>query len=201
MKKLLFLTVFICLCGFLNAQVYIGFNHTPLPLPVANAGNDTTVIQSVPFQLNGSYSGGTAPFTHYWSPGMYLNDSTLLNPTAALSSSIVFTLYVTDNNQCVATDQVSITSTVGIEKHNASDFVLYPNPNGGRFFIEGLPANTDLMFKLKIRNLLGELVYENELSSQGGKAEVRINGLVEGMYLLEMNIDGHRYTKKIFIRR
>ena len=72
------------------------------PLPVANAGNDTTVCRNSPVQLNGTASGGTPPYAYSWTPGTGLSDSTIANPVAIVTANITYCLTVTDSFGCVS---------------------------------------------------------------------------------------------------
>jgi len=80
-------------------------------LPVANSGVDATLCEGGSTLLNGSASGGTAPYTFSWSPTTNLNDPGIANPTANPGTTTSYTLTVTDAGGCVGTDQVLVTVT------------------------------------------------------------------------------------------
>jgi len=71
----------------------------------ADAGNDTSFCSNTPVSvvLHGSGAG-----TYIWSPAAYLNNPTLQNPTATISTTTTFYLTVTDANACSGTDSVTI---------------------------------------------------------------------------------------------
>jgi len=78
------------------------------PLPTINAGNDTNVLYSMPFTLNGS-SSGIAPLTYQWTPTSFITSaSTILKPTAAIQELQKFIVTVTDGNGCKAVDSVNV---------------------------------------------------------------------------------------------
>jgi len=81
-----------------------------LPLPIAYAGNDTSICPGTSAQLYAS--GGT---TYSWSPGTGLNNVNIFNPIANPLSEITYTVNVTDTNGCSQTDDVVIS--------------IYPEPN------------------------------------------------------------------------
>ncbi|MBK5285083.1 MAG: hypothetical protein JJE25_06740, partial [Bacteroidia bacterium] len=72
------------------------------PLPVANAGTDTTLCRNSAYQLNGTASGATPPYTYAWTPGTGLSDSTIANPIATVTANITYCLVVTDSFGCVS---------------------------------------------------------------------------------------------------
>ncbi len=90
--------------------------------PVANAGNDTTVVAPDCASLFGSAIGGTPPYTYLWSTGDTTQNISFCN------SASVYTLFlmVTDSNGCSSVDSVVVTVMPQIIIH------LDPNPNRGK---------------------------------------------------------------------
>lgn len=80
------------------------------PIPDADAGVDTTVCGYVPVNMGGNPTSSTAS-TFSWSPGTYLNNTALANPTATFTASGTFDygVTVTDSNNCSNLDSVSVT--------------------------------------------------------------------------------------------
>ncbi len=85
----------------------------------ANAGSDTSICKNAPYTLQGNGIGRFA-----WSPKAFLNDSSLQNPVATISSPTKFYLSVTDALGCIGTD------TVSIDIKSIPPFVLSPTYNG-----------------------------------------------------------------------
>ena len=71
------------------------------PLPVANAGNDAAICLNLSTTLNAS--GGTS---YVWSPATGLNNVNIYNPTANPTATTTYTVTVSDNNTCSATDNL-----------------------------------------------------------------------------------------------
>jgi len=108
-------------------------------LPVANAGNDTTAYNSIPFTLNGSGSGA-AVLQYQWSPASYITSATTIaKPTAVISDARYFYLTVTDGNGCKANDSVwvNIPNTLPVVKVapqticGTQNVTLTAQPSGG----------------------------------------------------------------------
>lgn len=77
------------------------------PLPVADAGPDTTICPGTSVDLGGTPTGPVGS-TFLWSPGATLNDPSLSNPTATPAGNTTYTVTVTDANGCVDTDVVDV---------------------------------------------------------------------------------------------
>ena len=77
-----------------------------LPGVNAEAGSDTSICTNgtVSVMLNGTAVGGP----YLWSPAVYLNDPTIQNPTATISSTTTFYLHVTGSASCTSIDSVTI---------------------------------------------------------------------------------------------
>ena len=96
--------------------------------PIANAGNDQTIGYGSSAVLNGSATGGSGNYTYHWEPASMLVNPNIQNPTTInLTSSILFTLTVTDvSSGCVGSDQILVTVTGGIL---SVDVTATPNPS------------------------------------------------------------------------
>ncbi|MEO7307149.1 MAG: gliding motility-associated C-terminal domain-containing protein, partial [Ferruginibacter sp.] len=77
-----------------------------LPGVNAEAGSDTSICTNgtVSVMLNGTAVGGP----YLWSPAVYLNNPTIQNPTATISSTTTFYLTVTGSASCTSIDSVTI---------------------------------------------------------------------------------------------
>ncbi len=107
---------------------------------------------------------------------------------------------VTGYSACgTATRDVStiIIDTVATGLHTlqagAGDIRLIPNPNNGSFTVKGtMGSSLDEDVSLEITDMLGQIVYENKVKTQGGKINEPIllaNGLANGVYLLSLKSD------------
>ncbi len=75
---------------------------------IVNAGPDVQMVfNSV--QLNGTATGGTAPYTWLWSPSGTLSNPNIANPVASPTATTNYTVTVTDNLGCSGSDPVTVT--------------------------------------------------------------------------------------------
>ncbi|MEO6667857.1 MAG: YCF48-related protein [Ferruginibacter sp.] len=75
------------------------------PGPFADAGPEKTIIPGGQVQLEGS---GSNAVSISWSPVNTLTGSNTFSPLASPAVSTTYTLTVTDNNNCIATDQTKV---------------------------------------------------------------------------------------------
>ncbi len=81
--------------------------------PIAEAGDNQTIDQGQTTTLEGSASSGSGNYSYHWEPANMLVQNNIPNPqTLAIIQPTIFTLVVTDGNDCVSSsDQVLITLT------------------------------------------------------------------------------------------
>ncbi|WP_439880712.1 gliding motility-associated C-terminal domain-containing protein [Pontibacter sp. MBLB2868] len=89
--------------------------------PVANAGDDVTIIQGRTTELRAS--GGQ---TYQWEPAVGLNNPNIANPIAKPDVTTTYTVTVTTAEGCVATDEVVVTVIPALSIPNA----FTPNRDG-----------------------------------------------------------------------
>lgn len=88
---------------YVNGTITIASNAL-----VANAGNDVVLSPGNNTQLNGTVTGGVAPFVYLWSPSAGLSNTGIVNPVASPAATTTYTFTVTGSNSCVASDQVTV---------------------------------------------------------------------------------------------
>ncbi len=124
------------------------------PVPGINAGPDKVVLEGGSVTLTPALASGMS-VTYAWSPIQGLNDPTLPNPSASPSEDITYTLTVTSDKGCQASDQVFV---------KVLKALIIPNifsPNGDNVhdrweipYLESYPGCT-----IDIYNRYGQLVY------------------------------------------
>jgi PKD repeat protein len=81
-----------------------------LSVPLVNAGPDDTVCLGSSATLGATpVATGNTPFVYRWRPGNVLNDSTIANPVATITTTTTFSVTVTDVNGCVRADTMVLT--------------------------------------------------------------------------------------------
>lgn len=93
--------------------------------------------------------------------------------------------------------------TVGIEENQLSEDALniYPNPITSESVIE-INAEINAEFNVSITNVLGQVVYMHKENMQSDKHILQVpSDLSNGMYFIDLNIDGKHATRKIQVQR
>jgi gliding motility-associated-like protein len=76
------------------------------PLPFVNAGADKYIIEKTSVILTPAVNGSGLQYV--WSPALYLDKDTVLNPVCQPLADIIYTLTVTDNRGCSSKDDIAI---------------------------------------------------------------------------------------------
>jgi tRNA G18 (ribose-2'-O)-methylase SpoU len=145
------------------------------------------VLDSIPEkegQGNGkawvTVTGGTGPYEYLWNDP---NAST--TDTAFNLSKGVYTVTVTDANDCEAMDSILVPMTVGIGIIHPGDVAIYPNPNQGWVGIYNLNVLGDEV-NMVITDARGSTVLERPL---GNLNDYQLNlpmSMVEGTYIISL---------------
>lgn len=82
---------------------------------------------------------------------------------------------------------------------------LYPNPNGGRFSVNGtLRSHDDQQAVIEVTDMLGHQVYKNAVEAPHGRLNTVINldaDLPNGLYLLIVNAGAESSVSRFVVRR
>ena len=82
-----------------------------------------------------------------------------------------------------------------------SNFNIFPNPNNGKFNIRIQTNNTEKL-NLVVRNLIGQMVYQDKVSVINSKNKsIDLSYLPQGMYTVSLESEmSKRNMKKIIIQ-
>ena len=88
---------------------------------------------------------GVGGISYVYTPGIYVNDSTISNPIGKPISSTIYTVYVTDSHGCIDTDLVRIAVASDAILDAGQDATIYPgetvelSPTGNCSFFSWFP--------------------------------------------------------------
>ena len=125
------------------------------PTPNANAGPDRTVLEGGTSTLLGSSTSSNV--TYLWTPSTYLSSTTIPQPVTAAINDIDYTLTVTSDKNCKASDIVKVRVLKGPRVPNA----FSPNGDGINDTWEIEFLDTYIGCTVEIFNIYGEKVYRN----------------------------------------
>lgn len=86
-------------------------------------------------------------------------------------------------------------ASLSVDKNELSDLRIYPNPNNGKFVVEGLDRPSSLL----LFDMQGRIVFQ----AAAGQFPYHINlsnRLTEGIYFLEINQNKQKTTKRILVK-
>jgi gliding motility-associated-like protein len=150
-----------------------------IPLPIVNAGRDTTIMAGYPLQLKPVYSPDVSRVQ--WVPSLFLNCSDCKTPITTPSYSATYTLFAYTPEGCMSKDVVNVFATC------TGDNLFIPNtfsPNGDGvnevFYPRG--RGIEKIRSMKIFSRWGQLIYikENFLANDQNAAW---NGKRQGQFV------------------
>jgi PKD repeat protein len=112
-----------------------------------------------------------------------------------------YSVRLQSGNSCTETSEQAYLWTIGLpEVVNPSEFVLFPNPNDGRFTLRfESPSREDAL--LQVYDATGKKVYEQIINATSGKNEMQINPgyLATGIYSLRLVQNEHSYGTRFTV--
>lgn len=117
--------------------------------------------------------GGSGDYRFSWSPGVSLNDSTIVNPLATPLDTTIYILKVTDNFGCsfsvnyIVNARNPLVGSDLIPSQQNLQAVLFPNPNDGKFKVKlnGIPAEK---IEVTIFDITGKVVKRQTINNFTG---------------------------------
>lgn len=191
-------------CPIIGSNIY-GYKINVVEGFNVDAGVDTTIGGGDTLQINAVTTGAN----YNWSPTTGLSCFDCLNPTVVLGEgmSIDYTLTVTDDNGCTASDVINI-STFAVSTQDIptqlSYWNIYPNPVTTHSILE-YQLSEKSNVNIELFNILGEqmAIIENQ-NQDRGTYQYSLNEYLSdkssGIYFVRMNINGKSITQKIVLR-
>ena len=154
-------------------------NELPEVTVTTNDNDNVVCLNDANLQLIGSPSG-----TSFSGSGI---SGTSFNPSAAGIGIHLIEASYTNSNGCTGYSSISITVDACAQISDLSSYgvKVFPNPNNGRFVIEGLPEGSSYA----IFDLNGRVIVKGIVQFQ--MEEIEIFKASEGLYYLESSLNGH----------
>ena len=154
-------------------------NEIPEVSVTTNDDDNVVCLYDANVQLTGSPTG-----TSFSGSGI---SGTSFNPSIAGIGVHVIEASYTDFNGCTGNTTITIIVEACADLNNlsANEVRVYPNPNGGQFFIEGM----DKGIAYTIFDFHGRAIYDGIIQSQ--VEEVNVLNASEGLYYLEAKQNGN----------
>ena len=150
--------------------------------------------------INITVTGGTPPYAFSWTgPGGPYSTEDLDTLSAG-----TYAVTVTDSNNCSSALSINIGQPVGISEINAQSFSIVqnrPNPFTDKTEIIFTAAESGVV-KFKVYNVLGKLVYGENINAKRGINTVSFfaNDLPAGIYLYDLSNAQQRVVRKMIIK-
>lgn len=121
----------------------------------------------------------------------FLNDSSSMNIIFSEGSTTTLAYHGSNPHA----PQTLTRSALGVEDFSLNASQIYPNPSNGAFLVK---TKTTLK-TITIYNQIGSFIKTIEVSNNGDTAEVNVEGLQKGVYLIELVNDTDKSWKKVII--
>lgn len=158
-------------------------NVAVVPIPVANAGKDTTIVLGDSIILNGS--GGLIAS---WLPDVSLSNINTYDPKAKPDQTTTYTLLVINQYGCYDQDEVTIKVGTPLSLLDAKNVITANNDGfNDTWIIDGI--NYFPKISVQVYNIYGNLVYESEHYQNDWKGDFKGKMLPNGTYLYVIKIE------------
>jgi PKD repeat protein len=169
-----------------NCAPTANFTGNPTVLCAGGIVNFTDQSTNNPTSWNWSFPGGTP------------SSSTQQNPTVVYNTPGTYSVSLTVSNGSGSNTQtknnyITVNNCSNIDDAILSMIQIYPNPTNGILNINIPTTNAEL----SIINIIGNEVLKTNLNST--KNTIDLNSLNQGIYIVEIKIDGKKYRSKITI--
>ncbi|HLP19798.1 MAG TPA: PKD domain-containing protein [Chitinophagales bacterium] len=164
------------------------------PLPVVDAGPDTTIWRDTNAQLRGF----TNETNHFWNPSTWLDDPYNLNTNAQPQQTMYYELFAIDQYGCLSIDSVLIT----VIPYTVLDIPTAFSPDGNGVndvFRIVRYLNIDNLIELAVYNRWGNKVFSTTNIEQGWDGRYNEEPQPLGVYVWMVSADakdGERIVKK-----
>jgi hypothetical protein len=169
--------------------------QAPTPVSVAFSSTQPSTSSSSDGAVSANGNGGIAPYTYLWNTGS--TSDQLLGVGIGL-----YVVTVTDANGCSRADSVLLTAVTAVHSTNDlfESFEVFPNPNQGDFNVL-IELATEQDISLRMTDVLGRLIYEQELTGKSWNIPMNWDRLAGGTYFISLISKEGQQTKKLIIAK
>lgn len=179
--------------------------------PVAFAGNDSIICNNQVFEITGSYAAHFSGLMWATSGDGSFDQPQILQPVYTpgnadiLDGSVLLTLTAIPLSGCpeasdslvLTLDPCNIINKITLDDESV---IIYPNPGRDEFmvrFTEIVPAE----FELNIYTLYGKMLFATSFGNADRKInfKIKIPGLKQGVYLMEIRTENSRFFKRVIL--
>ena len=180
----------------------------PTAITAINGNNLNVFGQTINYSINASQGATTYTWTTNVGGAQINSNQGTTYSSADTSISVTwpssFTggiLYVQASNDCgnSPTYTINLLGTVGLNELKSSAIIVYPNPTTVNSLVT-IQAECIGKSTLQMMDLTGKLVVNTSIEFKNNKAELNIEGLIKGTYLIKLINDDKLLTKKITIQ-
>jgi len=170
--------------GCTGASAFESITVYPLPNPLITRQGDTLTVP---------------PYSHYqWN---YFANAITGDTTQSIVVTMngCYSVMVIDSNGCTGVSD-SVCFSTGINEIATNEgFSIYPNPTNGIFTIQLGIKNYES--GIRIRNVLGQLIYEENIKTSSGTTtkDIDLSHEPSGIYFLELLVGDKTYNRKIVV--
>ena len=169
---------------------------TPVTITVNPAPATPTISANTNILTSSSTTGN-----QWYLNGSLLPGATSQNYTATLNGT--YTVIVTSGG-CASSPSVGsvINGIAAIEEIDPYVFSIFPNPSQGDFSVS-FNAQLSELYKLKVFNQAGQLVYEDIIDNQNGQIvkAVQLGKVASGVYNVTLSNGQIESSKKIIVKK
>jgi len=146
-----------------------------------------------PTTINAGGSTGTGAFsTDYMSQGY--------EGTTIVAYSVFDNANPSDSTYFIVKYYVAVDASISTTTSSITISDAYPNPAKDYFFVD-YEINNAQMANIEVVNILGSVVFNQEISTNDSRAKINISELKSGVYFYNVIVDGNRLaSKKLIIR-
>lgn len=207
--KLLMGVLILSMTGWVTSGVYgqtyisVGLNQPPELL--ANAGTDGLICPGDSVAIGGTSTGGATPFNYQWTPASGLSNATVSMPMASPSATTVYSLTLTDANNCTSSDDVTVVMDTCVritDPVNGVSLNVYPNPTRGNVRVEFAAPQPLQAGSIVITTVDGKMVFAQQLDKQSanGGWDLDLSNYGKGIYLVTLTAGDREFSSRLLVQ-